>query len=91
MRTSSEAPFRALAPLPDVPYYATTDPNGLAVIRNVPAITGGMNVSHPQFQVPLQEPQGWRNRYIHMKFSPGTTNRFELTLEPKGKSFIGSN
>ena len=91
MRISSEAPFRALAPLPDVPYFATTDQNGFAVIRNVPAITGGMHVYHPQFQVPLQEPQGWRNRNIHMKFSPGTTNRFELTLEPKGKDFIGSN
>jgi len=91
MRQSSEEPFRILAPLPDVPYSATTDKDGVAVIRNVPATTRGMEVYHPQFQVPLQEPKGWRERHIRMTFSPGATNQFELTLEPKGKDFIGNN
>jgi len=91
MRQSSEEPFRGLSPLPDVPYSATTDKNGVAVIRNVPATNRGMEVYHPQFQVPLQEPKGWRDRHIRMTFSPGTTNKFELTLEPKGKDFIGSH
>jgi RNA polymerase sigma factor (sigma-70 family) len=91
MRQSNEEPFRTLAPLPDVPYSATTDKNGVAVIRNVPATTRGMEVYHPQFQVPLQEPKGWRDRHIRMTFSPGATNQFELTLEPKGKDFIGNN
>jgi hypothetical protein len=90
-RQSNEEPFRTLAPLPDVPYSATTDKNGVAVIRNVPATTRGMEVYHPQFQVPLQEPKGWRDRHIRMTFSPGTTNKFELTLEPKGKDYIGNN
>jgi hypothetical protein len=48
-----------------------------------------MEVVHPQFQVPLQEPNGWRDRHIRTSFSPGTTNKYELTLEPKGKAFIG--
>jgi len=91
MRQSSEEPFRTLAPLPDIPYSATTDKNGVAVIRNVPATNRGMEVYHPQFQAPLQEPKGWRDRHIRMTFSPGTTNKFELTLEPKGKDFIGSH
>jgi hypothetical protein len=90
MKQSSEEPFRTLAPLPELPYSATTDRNGVAIIRNVPAITHGMEVYHPQFQVPLQEPKGWRDRYIRVQFSPGITNKFELTLEPKGKDFIGS-
>jgi hypothetical protein len=90
MRTSSEEPFRNLPPLPDVPYFATTDKDGFAVIRNVPAITDTMDVYHPQYQVPLQEPKGWRNRYIRLTFSPGETNHYDLTLEPKGKDFIGS-
>ena len=50
-----------------------------------------MDVEHPQFQVPLQEPNGWRDRHIRAKFSPGTTNKMELTLEPKGKDFIGGH
>jgi beta-lactamase regulating signal transducer with metallopeptidase domain len=91
MRQSSEEPFRAMAPLPDVPYSAITDKNGVAVIRNVPAIDRGMEVYHPQFQVPLQEPKGWRDRHIRMTFSPGTTNKFELTLEPKGADYIGGH
>ena len=91
MRQSSEAPFRTLSPLPDVPYSATTDKNGVAVIHNVPAITRWMDVYHPQFQVPLREPATWRDRSTSMTFSPGVTNRFELTLEPKGADYIGQN
>ena len=86
---SSEGPFRTLAPLPNVPYSATTDKDGVAVVRNIPATTRGMEVVHPQFQVPLQEPNGWRDRHIRTSFSPGTTNKYELTLEPRGKAFIG--
>ena len=85
----SEEPFRTLSPLPNVSYSATTDKNGVAVVRNIPATTRGMEVFHPQFQVPLQEPNGWRDRHIRTQFSPGTTNNYELALEPKGKEFIG--
>ena len=91
VRVSNEEPFRKPVALPHIPYSATTDKNGSAVIRNVPAITRGMEVDAAQFQVPLQEPNGWRDRHIRMKFSPGTTNKFELTLEPKGKDYIGGN
>lgn len=90
VHVSSEEPFNTPAALPDLSYSATTDKNGLAVIRNVPSITRGMEVDHPNFQVPLQEPKGWRDRHIRIKFSAGTTNEFELTLEPKGTDFIGS-
>lgn len=88
-RRSSEEPFRKLAPLADL-YSATTDTNGVAVVRNVPTITRFMGVYHPQFQVPFQEPKAVRDRFIRAKFTPGTTNEFELILEPKGKDYIGS-
>ena len=88
MRSSSEAPFQTMPPLPDIKYFATTDKNGVAVILNIPASNRGMDVYHPKFQVPLQDS---RSRYIHMAFSPGVTNQYELTLEPKGKDFIGSH
>jgi hypothetical protein len=89
MRTSSEEPFRKMIPLPNIPYSATTDKNGFAVIRNIPASDRGMDVYDPQYQVPLQEPKGWRDRHIRTTFSPGMTNKFDLTLEPKGADFIG--
>ena len=78
------------AKLPNIPYSATTDKNGLAVIGNVPAVTWGLEVVDPEFHVPLQEPKGWRDRNIGIKLSSGTSNKFELMLEPKGKDFIGS-
>jgi hypothetical protein len=82
LRDSSEMPFRALPPLSN-PYSAITDVKGLAVISNVPAvITRLMNVYHPQFRVPLQEE--WGDRFIRLEFSPGATNKFEVTLEPMG-------
>jgi len=87
MRHSSEEPFRKLAPVTNL-YSATTDKNGVAVIRNVPAINRFMEVYHPQFQVPLQDP--WRDRNIRLKFAPGETNKFDLTLEPKSSDSIES-
>jgi beta-lactamase regulating signal transducer with metallopeptidase domain len=90
VRYSNEEPFRTVAPLPDIPYHAKTDKDGVATVRNIPASTRGMEVDHPHYQVPLQEPEGWRDRHIPMSFSPGVTNKIELSLEPKGTDFIGS-
>jgi beta-lactamase regulating signal transducer with metallopeptidase domain len=90
MRTSSEEPFRTMTPLPNIPYSAITDKNGFAVVRNIPASDRGVGAYHPKYQVPLQEPTGWRDRHIRMTYSPGETNHYELTLEPKGKDYIGS-
>jgi beta-lactamase regulating signal transducer with metallopeptidase domain len=90
MRRSSEEPFNKPAPLAEVPYSAKTDKDGVAVIRNVPACTGGMNVEHQQFQVPLQDPKNWRDRYVRVSFKAGETNRLTMVLEPKGSDFIGA-
>ena len=90
MRQSSEGPYRILPPLPDIQYSATTDKNGVVVIQNLPATEGSMEVGHVDYQVPLQDIKGWRDRHVRTTFSPGTTNKFELTLEPKGVDFIGN-
>jgi hypothetical protein len=90
-RFCNEEPFRTPVALPNIPYSAVTDKDGIAIIRNVPAITRGIEVSHPHFQVPIQEPQGWRDRHIRMDFAPGKTNQIELILEPIGRSFIGGH
>jgi beta-lactamase regulating signal transducer with metallopeptidase domain len=89
LRKSSEEPYRTMTPLPDVKYSATTDSNGIAIVQNIPATDRGIEVFHPQYQVPLQEPKGWRDRNIRTSFSSGATNQYELILEPKGKEFIG--
>lgn len=91
VRISNEEPFRIPVALPNIPYSATTDKNGIAVIRNVPAITRGMEVEDANYQVPLQDVKGWRDRHIRTTFSPGMTNRFELTLETKGANFVGGH
>lgn len=90
MRRSSEEPFNKLAPLRDVSYSTKTDKDGLAVVRNLPACTGGLEVDHPQFQVPLQQPKGWRDRNVRLSFMAGETNRLTMVLEPKGADFIGT-
>jgi len=90
MEHSSEEPFRNLNPLPKgrALYSGVTDKKGVVVISNLPAFTRDFQIYHPQFEVPLQDPKGWRNRVVHVRFSPGMTNKLELTLEPKGAEFI---
>jgi hypothetical protein len=90
LHKSSEEPFRTMTPLTNMPFLAKTDENGVAVIRNVPEIAHGMNIEDPRFQVPLQDTNGFRNRVLKPTFVAGETNRMELTLEPKGASYIGS-
>ena len=87
---SSEAPFNQLASLPNVPYSAKTDKDGVAIIRNVPACTGGLEVEHPQYQVPIQQPTGWRDRHVRLSFTAGETNHLTMVLEPKGTDYIGT-
>ena len=88
MRKSSEEPFRTMDPLPDLPYSAVTDKNGVAVLRNLPAVARGLDINHPQFEVPLDADS--IDRYVRFELSPGATHELEVILQPKGKQFIGS-
>ena len=90
MEHSSEEPFRALNPLPKgrALYSGVTDKSGAVTISNIPAFTRSFEIYHPQFEAPIQDPKGWRNRVVHVAFSPGMTNKLELILEPKGTEFI---
>jgi PhoPQ-activated pathogenicity-related protein len=49
-----------------------------------------MDIDHPKYQVPLQDPKGWRNRYVHVSFTAGMTNTLAMVLEPKGADYIGT-
>jgi hypothetical protein len=93
IRTPSESPFREIAPLPDLrnAYTGKTGPDGTLVIRNIPAeVGGGLDVDSEKYQVPLQDPKGWRNRFIRVRFEPGTTNKVVMVMEPKGTDYIGT-
>jgi hypothetical protein len=90
MEHSSEEPFGKLNPLPRgrTLYSGVTDKSGVVVISNLPAFTDGLTIYHPHFEVPIQDPKVWRSRFVHVTFSSGVTNKFELILEPKGTEFI---
>ncbi|HEY3862657.1 MAG TPA: M56 family metallopeptidase [Verrucomicrobiae bacterium] len=86
---SSESPFRAMAPLPPLPYdSAKTDQNGRVEIRDIPSFATFLLLNDPRYQVPLQSGV-WRDRFVPLKFSPGATNELKMALEPKGADFIG--
>jgi len=89
MKNSSEDPYREIPHLSDPIFSGKTDKKGKLVLINIPAETHGMEVEHPQFQVPLQDVKGWRDRHVRATFSPGMTNVLNMALEPKGKDFIG--
>ena len=88
-KNSSETPYRDIPQLPDLDFSGKTDKNGQLVIQNLPPETKGMEIYHPQYQPPLQDLKGWRDRHIRITFAPGVTNQFKLALEPKGADFIG--
>ena len=92
-KTSSEAPFREVAPLPDLryAYSGKTGPDGTLIIRNIPAeAVDSFDVESEHYQVPLQEPKGWRDRIVRVRFEPGTTNKMVMAMEPKGTDYIGT-
>jgi len=91
VRDASDAPYRTIPSLPELHYRATTDVNGRAVIRNIPALGGTMEVDDALYQVPLQDARNLPSRYLRVPLAPGETNHFELTLEPRGRDYIGSN
>ncbi|MDR3458616.1 MAG: M56 family metallopeptidase [Verrucomicrobiae bacterium] len=89
MRDSSEKPFRTLEPLPDVPYSGKTDSAGKVVIKNIPAEDRGLEIDHPAYVIPLQQPHGLPNRRVRTDFAPGITNVMTVTMQLKGRDFIG--
>ncbi|HEV2328549.1 MAG TPA: M56 family metallopeptidase [Verrucomicrobiae bacterium] len=92
-RTSSEAPFREIAPLPDLryAYSGQTGPDGMLVIRNIPAeAQDSLDIDSEHYQVPLQDPKGWRDRHVRTQFEPGMTNSMVMVMEPKGKDYVGT-
>ena len=84
MKVSSETPYREIPHLPDLVFSGKTDQDGRLVLRNIPAEEHGLDIDSPRYQVPLQEPKGWRDRYVRTTFAPGETNRLAITMEPKG-------
>jgi hypothetical protein len=89
-KKTSEEPYREVPPLSDLTFSGKTDKNGKLVLQNIPGHTTELEVDHPQYQAPLQDPKGWRDRHVRATFSAGQTNVMAMKLEPKGTDFIGT-
>ena len=92
-KTSSEAPFRDITPLPDLryAYSGKTGPDGTLAIRNIPAeALRSFDVDSEKYQVPLQDLKGWRDRFVRVRFEPGVTNKVVMVMEPKGTDYMGT-
>jgi hypothetical protein len=89
-RPSSEGAFRTIAPLPELRYSGITDKRGVVVISNLPAISRSLDIEHTHFEVPLDGSTGLVERYVRLDLSPGITTQLEVTLQAKGKQFIGA-
>jgi hypothetical protein len=87
---SSEEPYRTMTPLPPLRYSGKTDSSGRVEIRNLPPEERGLEIQHPQFAVALRDKRGLPNRRVPATFMPGITNILTVTMEPKGKDFIGT-
>lgn len=89
-KNSSEEPFRQIPQLSNLDFSGKTDGNGRLVMSNLPAETRGFEVDDPNYQVPLQDPKGWRDRHVRATFAPGETNVMNMVMEPKGSDYIGT-
>jgi hypothetical protein len=90
MAHSSEAPYRDLPPLPHPPYQAETDSNGEVIMKNIPALGHGLNITHPEYEIPLEDIHNLPNRRVPIDLAPGATNFVTVVMEPVGKDFIGT-
>jgi beta-lactamase regulating signal transducer with metallopeptidase domain len=88
MSRSDESPCNGLPGLSNL-YVSKTDADGNARFANVPAYASDLGVMDQDYQVPLQDLRGWRNRIVRFTLSPGQTNHLDLTLVPVGTDFVG--
>ncbi len=84
---SSETPFRNVTALPDIPFVATTDRFGMAVIPNIPATDRGITIFHPSFQRAGSGADQPNDPLVHVFFTSGQTNRIPVTLKRKWHPF----
>jgi beta-lactamase regulating signal transducer with metallopeptidase domain len=89
-KDSSESPYHQPPVLSDLDFHGTTGADGKVVIQNFPAELTGVEVDSPKYQVPIQQPTGWRDRHVRVTFIPGETNRMTMKLESKGADFLGT-
>jgi beta-lactamase regulating signal transducer with metallopeptidase domain len=102
--SSSEASFRHLPPLPEPRpmYIVSTDKNGIAVLRNLPAFTQFWGLEHAQYEIRFDDAASSAgitrfqappplNRYAQLTLSPGLTTQVEVALQPKGRESRGTN
>jgi hypothetical protein len=91
MKDSSELPYREIPPLSGLAFSGKTGPDGVLTIQNIPTETGVyLTIESAHYQVPLQDPKGWRDRHVYARFEPGITNTLIMVLEPKGTDYIGA-
>lgn len=86
--SSTETPFRILPQMPNIPpwYGGRTDERGHVVLSSIPAVARRLELEHPEYQVPLVD--GW-SRDVHLSIAPGQTTNIAVTVQKKGKDFIG--
>ena len=88
-RPSDEEPFRSPPSLSPMRYQVTTDEAGLAEAENLPAFISGLDLEHPEFDVPISPGHGSRYFRFARTLAPGATETFDILVEPKGKSLLG--
>jgi beta-lactamase regulating signal transducer with metallopeptidase domain len=94
---ASDASFRTLPVVPDPVFTATTNPDGVAELRNVPSFEAHLTVMHDTLEVPLRsgtqaDVRGFRqppNRWVDLMLLPGQDATVEVALHPKGHEFLG--
>lgn len=88
LNRSSEEPYRHIQ-IPEIHYSGKTDASGKAFIPNLPPLVENVDIYHPEFQATLNDRRGLANRYVRVELSSGVTQEVAVTLQKKGRDFIG--
>lgn len=69
-------------------FHAISDKQGIAVVRNLPAFRQSFNVSHPQYEMPINRTSGNNDRQAKVDLQPGETSKTTVTMQKLGTELL---
>ena len=69
-------------------FFATTDANGVAIVKNLPPTEQSFSVTHPDYEMPIQKLAYGERRQQAVNLSGGKTTSVTVKMQKKGTQLL---